>query len=127
MMMMIYAPKHSLKVCVVDTQPGDYSDMNTEADAAGIDLQVFTSGRDALRRDATQTPEMWVVNMRLPDMPGTDLMNMLRWRYPGVPVVLVSDSYRAEDEITARCSGAEMYLSKPLRSEWLASTTGSHR
>jgi hypothetical protein len=31
----------------------------------------------------------------------------------------VSDEYSVEDEISARCSGAEMYLSKPLQREWL--------
>jgi DNA-binding response OmpR family regulator len=104
---------------VVDASPADYADMLRDAASEGYELQLFDSGRAALRKDPALGPEMWVVNMRLPDMAGADLLSMLRWRYPGVPVVLVSDKYSAQDEISARCSGAEMYLSKPLRCEWL--------
>ncbi len=127
LMMMISSVKNVAKVFVVDSHPDDYQGICQRATDDGLNLQLFNSGRDALRKDPAQAPELWVVNMRLPDMSGTDLLSMLRWRYPGVPVVLVSDSYRAEDEISARCSGAELYLSKPLQSEWLASTAAAQR
>jgi DNA-binding response OmpR family regulator len=118
-MMMVSAAKTTTRVFVVDASPTDYAEILHDAAQGGYELQVFDSGRAALRRDPSLGPEMWVVNMRLPDMAGSDLLSMLRWRYPGVPVVLVSDKYSAQDEISARCSGAEMYLSKPLRGEWL--------
>jgi DNA-binding response OmpR family regulator len=126
-MMMISSAKNVARVFVVDARPDDYASISQRATDEGLNLQMFGSGRAALRKDPAQAPELWVVNMRLPDMSGTDLLSMLRWRYPGVPVVLVSDDYRAEDEITARCSGAEMYLSKPLQGEWLASTAAAQR
>lgn len=120
-MMMVSAAKNTTRVFVVDASPADYADILRDAAKGDYELQLFSSGRAALRRDPALGPEMWVVNMRLPDMAGADLLSMLRWRYPGVPVVLVSDKYSQQDEISARCSGAEMYLSKPLRGEWLVS------
>ncbi len=119
-MMMVSAAKNTTRVFVVDSSCSDYSEILREATAEGFELSVFDTGRAALRRDPAAGPDMWVVNMRLPDMAGPDLLSMLRWRYPGVPVILVSDRYSAEDEISARCSGAEMYLSKPLQAEWLS-------
>jgi DNA-binding response OmpR family regulator len=95
--------------------------MKTPADD-NVRMEVFNNARAALRQDPSCPPELWVVNMSLPDMSGTDLLAMLRWRYPGVPIVLVSDDYRAEDEVSARCSGAELYLCKPLQRSWLTST-----
>lgn len=121
-MMMVSAAKTTTRVFVVDASPADYAEILRDAAQGGYEWHLFESGRAALRKDPAMGPEMWVVNMRLPDMAGADLLSMLRWRYPGVPVVLVSDRYSPQDEISARCSGAEMYLSKPLRREWLVAS-----
>ena len=104
-MMMISTNKELASVYVVDGRPADYAEIRHEAHDDRLDIEVFRSGREALRKNPDKGPELWVVNMRLPDMSGTDLLTMLRWRYPGVPVVLVSDEYLAEDEIRARSSG----------------------
>ena len=113
------------QVFVVDANNNDYRELvDTMADE-GYRLEVCTSGRAALRKDPANPPELWVVNMNLPDMSGPDLLSMLRWRYPGVPICLVSDDYRVEDEIAARCSGAEMYLCKPIESEWLTAASAA--
>jgi DNA-binding response OmpR family regulator len=111
------------QVFVVDANAGDYQELASTLAEDGYHLEVCDSGRAALRLDPGNAPELWVVNMNLPDMSGPNLLSMLRWRYPGVPICLVSDDYRAEDEISARCSGAELYLCKPLESEWLAAAT----
>ncbi len=126
-MMMVSAASGATRVFVVDARPSDYAHIQHDAANEGVELQMFTGGRAALRQDPSRGPDLWVVNTRLPDMAGADLLSMLRWRYPRIPVVLVSDVYSVEDEISARCSGAEMYLSKPLQREWLmASTSAAH-
>jgi DNA-binding response OmpR family regulator len=107
-------------VNVVDALPADYVDIGETLASEGLGLHLFKCAGAALRHTAGSELEMWVINMKLPDMSGPDLLAMLRTRYPGVPVCLVSDSYRAEEEIRARCSGAELYLCKPLCGEWLA-------
>lgn len=106
-------------ICIVDANRDDYRDLVSEMSQAGYDVITCDSGRAALRHDPSNSPELWVVNMNLPDMSGPDLLSMLRWRYPQTPICLVSDSYEAEDEIAARCSGAELYVCKPVASEWL--------
>lgn len=111
------------QVCVVDANRDDYLALASEMHQSGYDVVVCGSGRAALRHDPSNPPELWVVNMNLPDMSGPDLLSMLRWRYPQVPICLVSDDYRVEDEISARCSGAELYVCKPVASEWLTAAT----
>lgn len=124
---MISAAKNVPQVFVVDANVGDYRDLAETMTDSGYRIELCPSGRAALRKDPAESPEMWVVNMNLPDMSGPDLLSMLRWRYPGVPICLVSDEYRVEDEISARCSGAELYLCKPLESEWLTAATTEAR
>ena len=122
---MISRPRNLPQVFVVDANVNDYRNLVESMTDGGYRMEVCPSGRAALRKDPTNPPELWVVNMNLPDMSGPDLLSMLRWRYPGVPICLVSDDYRVEDEISARCSGAEIYLCKPIESDWLTAATSA--
>ena len=115
---MIRRPDNST-ICVVDTQPDDYSALVQNAPKEKAEVRFLNCGRAALRLKAGSPPELWIINMRLPDMSGLDLYGMIRSRYPGVPVYLVADNYQAEDEINARSCGATMYFCKPLQSDWL--------
>jgi two-component system response regulator (stage 0 sporulation protein F) len=117
---MISKQKNHSHVFVVDTRVADYGTLIEAFGQEGVGIEVFATGRAALRHDPSDPPDLWVINMHLSDFDGPDLLSMLRGRYPGVPVYLVSDEYTAEEEISARCSGAEMYFCKPLQESWLA-------
>ena len=112
-------PANRSTICVVDTRPDDYSELLRSAKREGTRIQFLRSARDALRFRPDQAPELWIINLDLPDMSGADLHSMIQSRFPGVPFYLVGDGYRAEDEITARSCGATMYFCKPLQTEWL--------
>jgi DNA-binding response OmpR family regulator len=122
---MIARPQNLPQIFVVDANNNDYRELVESMTDEGYKVELCPSGRAALRKDPASPPELWVVNMNLPDMTGPDLLSMLRWRYPGVPICLVSDDYRVEDEIAARCTGAEMYLCKPIESEWLTAASAA--
>lgn len=117
-MMVVAGPDFRL-VNVVDSHPEDYSCVAERLAQDELRMQVYGYGRDALRSDANEAPDLWVINMRLPDMSGLDLMAMLRWRFPGAPMVLVNDEYDSDAEIAARAGGPDMYLCKPLEADWL--------
>jgi two-component system nitrogen regulation response regulator GlnG len=108
---------------VVDDRFDDYAALRNRVAQHGLTMEVIGTGQEALRREAINAPNLWVVNMRLPDISGMDLTEMLRSRYPGVPVCLISDVYCSEEEIAARCTGAELYTCKPLEPEFLAAAT----
>lgn len=116
---MICHSEGTMKIFVVDAQPDDYSDF---IDASLYDTVQFTfyeRGRDALRTNPEDDPEVWVINMELPDMAGTELYGMLRSRGSQVPILMISNSASVDDEIIARTTGATMYFAKPLRPEWI--------
>ena len=119
---MICQPKNTAKIFVVDARPRDYADVVGKSVYDSVQFQFFGNGRDALGNISDDEPEMWVVNMNLPDMSGTDLQQMLRSPGSSAPILLVGDHYRVEDEMDARSSGATMYFAKPLQREWLLSS-----
>ncbi len=114
---MICRPQNRAEIHVVDANPSDYSVLARGADTQNTQYVFFRTGRDALRSVPMSEPVMWVVNMQLPDMVGTDLQALLRQRGCESPIVLVGDEYCPEDEISARTSGAALYFAKPIRSE----------
>ena len=116
---MICQTKRHSNIYVVDTHPDDYSAVVDDSAYDPVRFMFFNSARDALRHNPDDEPNLWIVNMTLPDMPGTDLYGMLRNRGATTPIMLIGDQYNVEDEISARTTGATMYVAKPLRTEWV--------
>ena len=115
---MIMRPRSST-ICVVDASPDDYQAVVGAMPSQEAHLQFVPSGRAALRVNPAVEPDLWIINMDLPDMSGLDLYPMIRSRFPTAPIYLVANQHTIDNEIRARSSGATMYFSKPLQSEWL--------
>jgi len=82
------------------------------ADARFEVIAAAGSGADALAALRRVRPDVAIVDLRLPDMGGTELCRRLRERLPTTPVVMLS-SYASEDTIRAAMDvGAAAYVSK---------------
>ena len=111
------------KVYVVDSNPADYQHLVQDAQDNDRTFAFFGDARSALRVNPSTSRATWIINVDLPDMSGVDLYKMLRSRFPQSPVFLVGDEYHAEEERSARMSGATLYFCKPVQQEWLAETS----
>jgi two-component system cell cycle response regulator CtrA len=60
-----------------------------------------------------------VLDLRLPDMSGFDVVRSLRSAKVQTPVIILSGSAMVEDKIKALKAGADDYLTKPFRAEEL--------
>lgn len=111
---MIWDPTRRARIYVVDSCSRGYSSLLSASRRGLKEVIFFTKGRDALRANLTDSPAMWIVNMHLADMEGMVLQDLLRSRGCKASIALVGDEYNINDELTARRSGANMYLVKPL-------------
>ena len=111
---MIWEPMGRTRIFVVDSYSRDYSSLLSASQRGLVELTFFTTGRDALRANYSDSPAMWIVNMHLQTWTGTDLQGLLRSQGCEASVALVGDEYNEQDELVARCSGADMYFAKPL-------------
>jgi len=111
---MIWEPMGRTRIFVVDSYSRDYSSLLSASQRGLVELTFFTTGRDALRANCSDSPAMWIINMHLSDMEGTDLQGLLRSQGCEASVALVGDKYNEQDELVARCNGADMYFAKPL-------------
>jgi len=106
-------------VAVVDPRPSDYADLLDCALGAGVRIEFFASGRDAMRFSQTGSADLWVINADLPDMSGVDLCTMLRTHASDPVVYIVTDEYRPEVEKAARACSGSLFVCKPIRAQWL--------
>lgn len=85
----------------------------------GHELQCCTTGAAALEAAHRQPPDLVLLDMHLPDMHGTDVLQALR-RDPllrTVPCVMLSACDHPEDRTRALAAGCADYLTKPIACE----------
>jgi DNA-binding response OmpR family regulator len=99
-------------IVVTDARPKDYRDLALLAGENGWHIHFLTDGRAAIQFARPRAADLWMINVRLPEMSGFDLLKIVRDRVPGVPVFLVADRYDSEEERRACGCGAALYLCK---------------
>jgi DNA-binding response OmpR family regulator len=107
------------RIAIVDPAIDDYELLLAELESRAASVRVFVSGEEALLAVGKHPASLWIINARLPDMPGVELWELIRHRFPHASAFLVSNSYSVEDEVGARLAGATAYLCKPASVAWL--------
>jgi CheY-like chemotaxis protein len=87
----------------------------------GLEVQIASTGRDALEIAAAFQPDIVLCDSILPDMPGPDLASALRESAGAKNAVIALHSAMNESDLRACYSDApvDMFLPKPLTKEQL--------
>ncbi len=80
----------------------------------GFDVELASNGADALDRFADHPPDLVLLDLLLPRIPGIDVFRQMRAIAP-VPVIIVSALNSETDIVLGLELGAEDYISKPYR------------
>src|SRR4051794_2601330 len=80
-----------------------------------VELIECTRGEDAFWLGMLERPDCFVVDVRLPDGDGLDLVRRLRCntRTNQTPIVVVTAGHDPGEEVRVLRSGADAYLAKP--------------
>ena len=77
-------------------------------------IDVARTGAEGIRRFAEQTPDVVLLDLRLPDQSGLEVYQQIRCLDARIPVVFVTMAKAADAAIEAMKQGAYDYLFKPL-------------
>ena len=80
----------------------------------GYSVKLFGQGKDALSRLDAESPDVFMVDMRMPEMNGMDLTRAILEKDPQAIVIILTSSPSIEDAIEAIQIGASDYLPKPF-------------
>jgi DNA-binding NtrC family response regulator len=77
-------------------------------------VEIATTGEEGLRRISVAPPDVILLDLRLPDQSGLEVLRKIRQIDARIPVVFVTVARSADSAIEAMKQGAYDYLLKPL-------------
>ena len=105
------------RVLVVDDEENIRLVLRTMLRKHGYEVQVASSGEEALERSETFGPDYVITDIRMGGMTGIDLAKALSER-EGAPTIIVMSAYGSVDlALEAMKAGAYDYVSKPFKQD----------
>lgn len=104
-------------ILYIGVEPSTQSQVQTVLAELGHQSVLATSMREGLRKLLWSPVDLVVSNSRMPDGTGLDLLDALRGRAIGIPVIVLTDRPSLQHAIISMQSGAVDYLVEPLDPE----------
>jgi two-component system KDP operon response regulator KdpE len=105
----------SLEILVIDDEVQIRRLLRVMLEAAGYAVREAEAGQIGLSEAAYRRPDVIVLDLGLPDLPGVEVLKRLR-EWSKVPVLILSVRGAESDKIAALDAGADDYLTKPFGS-----------
>jgi DNA-binding response OmpR family regulator len=103
----------SPSVLVVDDEPGIIEVASAYLRRDGFVVRTAATGQRALDSVLTQVPDLIVLDLMLPDIPGEQVCASLR-RHTAVPILMLTAKSAEADRVRGLALGADDYLVKPF-------------
>lgn len=115
-------------VMVVDDQEANVRTVGSLLSHAGFDVVPCFSGIEALDRIAVDPPDLVLLDMRMPNMDGFQVLETLRAGEGtrALPVIFLTADHERESLVRAFSSGAVDYVTKPFVPEELMARVRTH-
>lgn len=84
---------------------------------AGYDVLAFASGNEFLEALQGLNPGCVILDVRMPQMSGLDLLEILKQNHPEIPVVMMSGFADVSMAVRAMQSGASDFVEKPFQAK----------
>ena len=108
-----------MKVLVIEDEPSFVEALQVGLAREGFRVSAAQDGRSGLLRFREERPDVVLLDLMLPSMPGLDVLRAIR-RESAVPVLVVSAREHESDVVSALELGADDYVTKPYSVRELA-------
>lgn len=102
------------KVVIIDDEAAILELMTKLVRATGHSVTGCLTGTEGLAAIRSQQPELVIVDLRIGDVNGLDIVNMCREDFPKTAVIMVTGHGSIETAVEAMRLGAFDYLTKPF-------------
>ncbi|MCL1940077.1 MAG: response regulator transcription factor [Desulfovibrionaceae bacterium] len=107
-----------MNILVVEDDNAVRSLITTALSTFGYQFCYACTGADAITEAVSRQPDLFLLDLGLPDLDGTDIIKKLR-TWTNNPILVVSARSEIDDKIAALDAGADDYLTKPFSVEEL--------
>ncbi len=113
------AIRHHIKVLVVDDDPNVCKTVGLILKDHGYHVDAYTQAREALLASRRQAYDMSLIDLKMPDMDGTELIRKIREEDDHIGIIIMTAYPDVDSAAEAMRLGARDYISKPFREEQL--------
>lgn len=102
------------KIVIIDDEAPILELIGQVARRMGHEVSLYQTGREGMAGMEKVKPELLIVDLRIPDMNGLQIIQECRAKYPNTQVVMVTGYGSVETAVEAMKLGAFDYLTKPF-------------
>lgn len=113
------------RVLIVDDEPNMLDVLSDVLSDDGYDVDVASSGTEAVSKASSGDFHVAILDLKLPDMSGLDILREIRSRTPGTVSIMITAYSSVDTAIQAMKIGAYDYITKPFKIEQLKSAVAS--
>ncbi len=114
------------KIMIIDDSLSALESIRGMLESAGLEVGAFSRWTDAAQALQSETVDLIVTDIYMPDGDGLDVIRAKRTMCPEVPIVAMSGMGGARDMLkVARLMGACQTLRKPFSKEQLLAAVGA--
>ena len=107
------------RILIIDDQESIRESLKLALEKEGYLVETAENGQEAIRKSKEQFYNMALVDLRLPDMDGIELLTKMRETVPKMSKIIITGYPSQENAIEAVNRGADGYLVKPYSMEEL--------
>ncbi len=111
------------KVLIIDDEPALRQTLARILQQAGVEVTTAEDGEQGLNFLKTTDFDLIYMDIRMPGMPGLDVLQLMHAGYPETPVILFTAQPDLNSAVEALRRGAVDYLLKPLKPETIIERT----
>ncbi len=113
-------------ILIVDDDKSIRDTFTAILEQEGYDVDTAENGAEAIEKSQKKFFDLALVDVRLPDMYGTDLLNAMKETTPKMAKIILTGYPSMQNAITAVNEGANAYLLKPVDIEDLLKSIKKH-
>lgn len=108
------------RILVVDDEKNIRDGLTAALKLDGYEGLPAANGEEAWNIINTQSVDMVITDLRMPEMSGSELLRKVYSTYPTIPVVVLTGHGTIEDAVVAMQNGAVDFLTKPVNLDHLS-------
>lgn len=107
------------KIIVIDDDKSILRTFTRILQKVGYEIDVAETGKEAIEKVEGRQYDLALVDIRLPDMDGTELLAKLKKQFQNTVKIMITGFPSLETGVKALDEGADAYLVKPVKPQEL--------
>lgn len=113
-------------ILIVDDDRSITATLTAILEQDGYDVDTAENGAQAIEKTNNKFFDLALVDMRLPDMMGTEILSKMKVRTPKTAKIMVTGYPSMQNAISAVNEGADGYIVKPVDAQVLLEAIKKH-